>query len=91
MDAESTYTNWRIELDCEPGPPRPCDLLPEVLKDLDIEKDPYDSLFRFMGNWCWQFQTSPETYSKVFPIIGKRIKALHAQDQIRWGCIQEDD
>ncbi len=84
-------TNWRIEMDCEPGPTRPGDLLPEVLEGLEVEKDPYDTLFRFMGNWCWEFQTSPETYTRVKPTIYERIKALHKDNQIRWGCIQEDD
>lgn len=88
---EDTATNWRIEMDCEPGPTRPGDLLPEVLEGLGVEKDPADTLYRFMGNWVWEFQTSPETYIRVKPTIFERIKALHTKNRIRWGCIQEDD
>jgi hypothetical protein len=91
MDTEITYTNWRIELDCAPGPTRPGHLLPEVLEGLEVEKDPYDTLYRFMGNWVWEFQTSPEVYHRIKPTVHGRMLALHAKGQIRWGCITEDD
>jgi hypothetical protein len=91
MTTESETTNWRIELDCEPGPTRPGDLLPEVIEGLGVEKDPDDTLYRFMGNWVWEFQTSPEVYRRAKPIVHKRMLALHTKNRIRWGCIQEDD
>jgi len=83
--------NWRLEIDCEPGPLRPGDYLPEVLEGLGVEKDPEDTVYRFLGNWCWEFQTSHETLEKVFDTAVFRISKLYVEKKVRFGGVALDD
>jgi len=84
-------TNWRLEIDCEPGSLRPGALLPGVLEGLGVEKDPEDTVYRFLGNWCWEFQTSHETWEKVSDTGMFRISKLYVEKKIRWGAVELDD
>ena len=76
-----------IDLDCPPGNPRPCDLLPAVIEGTILEgKNPFDTVSRLFGNWCWAFDVDRETWiNEVQPVIRPRIKALHDRGIIRYG------
>ena len=76
---------WTIDLDCAPGSTRPGDLLPGVLKGLEIKKDPEQTSSRLFGNWEWRFKTTEAKYNKVKPIIQERITQLYNSGIIRYG------
>ena len=75
-----------IELDCAPGAPRPGDLLPAVIKGLDIDKDPEDTVGRLFGEWTWDFaEVSDERWKEVQPVLKERITQLFHRGTIRYG------
>ena len=80
---EERYT---IELDCWPGPTRPGDLLPGVLKGTGVEIDPNETTSRVFGNWEWEVPVDQvEAFKAARETIASRIKELHEYDSIRYG------
>lgn len=81
MEHESVQT---IELDCPPGNPRPCDLLPSVIEGTGLtEREPVSALF---GNWKWDYSdVDPMVWKQAQPVISKRIIDLYDKGKIRYG------
>jgi len=77
-------SKYSIELDCQPGNPRPDALLPSVLQGTGITiGDPVSKVF---GNWMWVIPEEQEAaYALVQPVIRDRIKELYAAGAIRYG------
>ncbi len=77
---------FRIEIDCEPFGPRPCDLLPGVLVGTGVVIDPQDTVSRLFGNWEWVIPAEHEAkYKEVRETVRARITALYAGGIIRYG------
>lgn len=73
-----------IELDCPPGPLRPGDLIGRVIRDTGLPKR--KDVFRFFGNWVWDYNDIPEDrWKKIQPILKERIQKLYHEGFIRYG------
>jgi len=78
-----TYT---IALGCQPGSPRPGDLLPGVLEGTGVTIDPTNTILRFFGDWEWAVpEDQTQTYERARETIQQRIKALYESGLVRWG------
>jgi hypothetical protein len=73
-----------IELDCPPGPPRPGDLIEDVIAGTGLpSRDPAN---RFFGNWTWDYTDVPEeVFLLAKPVLKERIENLFHRGVIRWG------
>jgi len=78
--------SFSIELDCQPGSPRPGELLPGVLEGTGIEIDPDEPDGTLFGNWTWNI---PEQFEELFEThretIKERISKLYNNGLIRYG------
>lgn len=73
-----------IELDCEPGNPRPGDLIGAVIADTGLPER--ETVSRFFGNWTWDYTDIPaEDWAKAKPVLKERITALYNRGVIRYG------
>jgi hypothetical protein len=73
-----------IELDCQPGYPRPGDLIAGVIKGTGLAKR--GPVVKFMGNWMWDYKDVPaEKWEVMKPTLEKRISALYYAGKIRYG------
>ena len=66
----------KIQLDCQPGYPRPGDLINEVIKGTELmAKEPESTCF---GNWTWDYsEISEEDWGKIQPTLKDRITKLY--------------
>jgi len=79
-------SKYTIELDCQPGSPRPGDLLPAVLKDTGVTLDPTKPQATFFGNWEWVIPTEQEeAFKAARETIKARITKLYNSGAIRYG------
>jgi hypothetical protein len=79
---------YSIELDCQPGSPRPSDLFPGVIDGLGLDEEDFDNVSRFFGNWVWILKEDigkDETFTKVKPILKERVETLYGAGAIRYG------
>lgn len=75
---------YSIEIDCAPGPTRPGDLLPGVLRDTGIALGEPDS--KLFGHWTWTIPSNLEArYAEVQAVVKERLLELHRQGRIRYG------
>lgn len=73
-----------IELDCEPGYPRPSDLIGDVIKGTGLPTREHVSAS--FGNFTWEYNDIPEEeWLKVKPVLKERITALYNRGTIRYG------
>lgn len=73
-----------IELDCQPGNPRPGDLIEAVIADTGLPKR--ETVSRVFGNWKWDYSDIPaEQWEKVKPILKERVTKLYNSGVIRYG------
>jgi hypothetical protein len=83
---EADLGNFTIELDCEPGPLRPGDLLPGVLHDTPLHPEDFFNTSRVFGNWRFVVRKQKEAeFESVRPTIEKHITLLHSNGVIRYG------
>ncbi len=74
-----------IEIDCQPGYPRPNDLLPGVLDGTGVKIDPENTIGRFFGNWTWEIPEDQEkTYRASVDTIKERLTALYHAGTVRY-------
>lgn len=73
-----------ITLDCEPGNPRPGDLIDGVVEGTGlVVEEPVSTLF---GNWTWRFDSvSDEKWKEAQKTTEPRIRDLHKKGVIRYG------
>lgn len=75
-----------IELDCPPGPTRPDNLLPHVIKDTGLEVEDFTITSKVFGNWEFTLKKEKQdTYEKCKNVIEERIKDLYKIGRIRYG------
>jgi len=73
-----------VELDCQPGQPRPGDLIEGVIEGTGLPLK--EAASKFFGNWTWDFNDIPkEVFDKAKPIMKERITALYHSGVIRYG------
>jgi len=73
-----------IELDCQPGYPRPGDLIEKVLEGTGLTVP--ETTSRMFGNWKWAFpDVPPERWKEIQAIVKPRIEALYRGGVIRYG------
>ena len=53
--------NYKIELDCPPGSPRPDDLLPIVIEGTGLTMEDFTCTSRLFGNWTFELNPSKNT------------------------------
>lgn len=74
----------RIDLDCEPGDPRPGDLIGDLISGTGLPLR--ESTSRFFGCWIWYYEDiDKDVWETERPILFKRIKDLHSHGLIRYG------
>ena len=72
-----------IDIDCEPGYPRPGDLYPDVIKDTGLPVR--ETVSRIFGNWTWDYSDiDPEVWKKAKPILKERLTKLYEQGLARY-------
>jgi hypothetical protein len=73
-----------IELDCEPGRPRPDTLLPGVLEGTGLA--PKEPALMWFGNWTFDYSEVPaEEWKRIQAITKPRIESLYREGRIRYG------
>jgi hypothetical protein len=73
-----------IELDCEPGVPRPDTLLPGVLEGTGLT--PKEPCLKWFGNYTFDYSEVPaEEWARIQAITRPRIEALYHEGRIRYG------
>ena len=73
-----------IELDCQPGFPRPGDLIDSVIKGTCLPKR--KEVSTFFGNWTWNYSDiDPKEWKGIQPILKERITKLYHSGIIRYG------
>lgn len=72
-----------IEIDCQPGFPRPGDLIDGVIEGTGLPKR--ESVGRLFGNWTWDYtDIDPEIWEKANPILKERLKKLYEDGVARY-------
>jgi hypothetical protein len=72
-----------IEIDCQPGYPRPGDLIEGVIKDTGLPLR--DDVSRFFGCWEWNYNDiDPEVWNRAKPILEKRLNKLYDDGLCRY-------
>jgi hypothetical protein len=75
-----------IVLDCEPGYPRPNDILTTVLRDTELTNDDFSITLKCFGAWTFNINNNKvEEFHKYFDIIGKAITSAEIHGRIRYG------
>ncbi len=77
-----------IELDCQPGWPRPWHLIDGVLEGTGLSTDLNSDAKHpttFFGHATWIFESTCEAWDEVQKITKPRIEALYAKGTIRYG------
>lgn len=77
-----------IELDCQPGYPRPGDLFPSVISDTGLEPEDFTNTSKLFGNWTWHLTNAAksELFESVrYTVIKERVSALYERGLIRYG------
>jgi hypothetical protein len=83
IDATPLPGPCTIDLDCQPGFPRPGDLIDSVLEGTGLPSRP--PVLKFFGNWQWDYNDMPEVFEAAKPILKERITALYHAGLIRYG------
>ena len=83
-----------IHLECSPGEPRPCDILPALLEGtgLPVRED----IGRLYGHWIWDYNDIPrDLWDAAVPVIERRMIRLFNKGIIRaggcYGFTSEED
>jgi len=72
-----------IEIDCEPGTPRPGDLIGTVIADTGLPLRP--DVARFFGCWTWNYSdVSHKKWTEIQPILKERLTKLYNDGVIRY-------
>ena len=73
-----------IELDCQPGAPRPDSFIKGIIHNTGLKlKEPVS---KFFGNWKWCYDEVPDnTWKDIQPTLKKRIENLYNTGCIRFG------
>jgi len=82
------YNNYSIELDCEPGFPRPSDLIDGVLAGTGICAEDFITGDPFFGHQTWVLKKEAgkdDLFTNSKPTFKERVEALYHSGQIRYG------
>jgi len=86
--SDERFKNFSIEIDCEPGFPRPGDLFPSVLVDSGLTEEDFDNVSKSFGNWTWVLKEGdPEKdalYTTKRPVFAERLKKLYDAGYARY-------
>ena len=73
-----------MKLDCQPGYPRPGDLIEKVIENLGLEKK--EARNKLCGNWVWDYSNiSEDKWGEIQPTLKERITDLYNKGMIRYG------
>jgi hypothetical protein len=91
--------SYKIEIDCEPGPIRPDNVLKMIIKDTFINFEDFEIQSKLFGNWTWNLDnklkviineknisimTTHSLYKKYYDDIKNKIILLYDSGMIRY-------
>jgi hypothetical protein len=72
-----------IEIDCQPGYPRPGDLIEDVIKGTGLPVR--ETTSRLFGCWTWDYNDIPKSeWNKAKPILKERLTKLYDNHVVRY-------
>ena len=73
-----------IELDCQPGNPRPGDLIAGVIEGTGLPKR--EAVSKLFGNWMWDYKDIDEKkWLAIKETLKERVTKLYNAGVIRYG------